>query len=142
MSQGKTASAPYTIKNGVYPVVRFGVVRSPHSMESSSSTQCVLDSFKDRTNLGLMPLMIRPCSLDLTVSLRVIDRSIIELNAHVAAPKFYHVGCKVRAIIGDDAVGNAITVYNPGYKVYHWSGFGRFNWFGFYPFGEFIHHDQ
>ena len=47
-------------KNDVYPVVRFGVVRSPHSMESSSSTQCVLDSFKDRTNLGLMPLMIRP----------------------------------------------------------------------------------
>ena len=32
----------------------------PQSTESSSSTQCVLDSFKDRTNLGLMPLMIRP----------------------------------------------------------------------------------
>ena len=22
------------------------------------------------------------------------------------------------------------------------SGFGRFNWFGFYPLGEFVHHDQ
>ena len=29
MSQGNTASAPYTIKNGVNPVVRFDVVRSP-----------------------------------------------------------------------------------------------------------------
>ena len=49
-----------TIKNGVNPIVRFGVVRSPQSTESSSSTQCVLDSLRDRTNLGLMPLMIRP----------------------------------------------------------------------------------
>ena len=78
----------------------------------------------------------------MTVSLRMIDRSIIELNAHVAAPKFHLVGCKVRAIVSDDAVGDAITVYNPGYEVYHWSGFGRFNWFGLYPFGEFIYHDQ
>ena len=44
----------------VYPIVRFALVRSPHSTESSSSTQCVFDSFKDRTNLGLMPLMTRP----------------------------------------------------------------------------------
>ena len=31
----------------------------PQSTESSSSTQCVLDSFRDRTSLGLMPLMIQ-----------------------------------------------------------------------------------
>ena len=60
MSQGKTASAPYTIKNGVNPVVRLGVVRSPQSMESSSSTHCVSDLVSDRTSLGLMPLIIRP----------------------------------------------------------------------------------
>ena len=60
MSQGKTASAPYTMKNGVYPVVRFGVVWIPHSTESSSSSQRVPDSVKERTNLGLMPLIIRP----------------------------------------------------------------------------------
>ena len=47
-------------KNGVYPVLRFGVVRGPQSTESSSSTQCVSDSVKERTNLGLVPLMIRP----------------------------------------------------------------------------------
>ena len=63
----------------------------------------------------------------MTVCLGVIDRGVIELDAHVAAPKFYLVGCKVRAIISDDAVGDAITVYNPRYGVYHWSGFGRFN---------------
>ena len=78
----------------------------------------------------------------MTVSFRVIDRSIIELDAHVAAPKFYLVGCKVRAVVSDDAVGDAITVYNPGYEVYHRSGFSRFDRFGFYSFGEFIHHDQ
>ena len=105
MSQGRTASALYTIKNGVYPVVRFGVVRSPHSTESSSSTQCVIDSFKDHTNGFDAAHEKTICSLDLTVSLRVIDRSVIELDAHVAAPKFYLVGCKVRAVIGDDAVG-------------------------------------
>ena len=140
MSQGKTASAPHTIKNGVYPVVRFGVVRSPQSTESSSSTQCVLDSLRDRTNLGLMPLMMRP--FDPTVSLWVIDGSIIELDAHVFAPEFYLVGRKVRAVIRDDAVGDAIMVYNPRYAVYHWSRFGYFNRLGLYPFGEFIHHDQ
>ena len=47
-------------KNGVNPVVRLGVVRSPQSTESSSSTQCVLDFVRDRTSLGLMPLIMRP----------------------------------------------------------------------------------
>ena len=47
-------------KNGVNPVVRLGVVRSPQSTESSSSTQCVSDFVSDRTSLGLMPLIIRP----------------------------------------------------------------------------------
>ena len=105
MSQGSTASAPYIIKKGVYPV---GMVRSPQSTESSSSTQCVLDSLRDCTNLGLMPL----------------------------------IGHKVHAVISDDTVGDAVTVYNPGYKVYHRSEFGRLNRLGFYPFGELIHHDQ
>ena len=39
-------------------------------------------------------------------------------------------------------MGDTLAVYDPRYKVYHWSGFGHFNWFGFYPFGEFIDHDQ
>ena len=47
-------------KNGVYPVVQFGVVRSPQSTELSSSTQCVSDFVRDRTSLGLMLLIIRP----------------------------------------------------------------------------------
>ena len=47
-------------KNGVNPVVQLGVVRSPQSTESSSSTQCVSDFVSDRTSLGLMPLIIRP----------------------------------------------------------------------------------
>ena len=79
---------------------------------------------------------------DLAVSLWVIDGSIIELDAHVFAPEFYLIGRKVRAIISDDVVGDAITVYNPGYEVYHRSGFGRLSRLGFYPFGELIHHDQ
>ena len=79
---------------------------------------------------------------DLTVSLWVIDGSIIELDAHVFAPEFYLVGYEVRAVISDDAVGDAVTVYNPGYKVYHMSGFGRLDGLGFYPYGELIHHDQ
>ena len=78
----------------------------------------------------------------MTVSLRVIDRSIIELDAHVAAPKFYLVGYKVRVAVSDDVVGDAITVYDPRYEVYHWSRFSCFNRLGLYPFGEFIHHDQ
>ena len=72
----------------------------------------------------------------------MIDKGIIDLNAHVATPSFHLVVFEVGAVISDDAVGDAITVYNPGYEVYHWSGFGRFNWFGLYPFGEFIYHEQ
>ena len=82
------------------------------------------------------------CTFDLTVSLWVIDGSIIELDAHVFAPEFYLIGRKICAVIGDDVVGDAITVYDPGYKVYHRSGFGRLNKLSFYPFGELIHHDQ
>ena len=74
MSQGRTASARYTIKNGVNPVVRFGVVRSPQSTELSSSTQYVLDSLRDRTSLGFDAAHDETVgSLDLTVSLWVID---------------------------------------------------------------------
>ena len=49
----------------------------------------------------------------------MIDRSIIELDAHVAAPEFYLVVREVRAVVSDDAMGDAITVYNPGKEVYH-----------------------
>ena len=79
---------------------------------------------------------------DLAFSLWVIDGSIIELDAHVFAPEFYLVGRKVRVIISDDVVGDAVTVYNPGYEVYHRSGFGRLYRLGLYPFGEFVNHDQ
>ena len=72
----------------------------------------------------------------------MIDGSIIELDAHVFALEFYLVGREVRAIISDDAVGDAVTVYNPGNEIYHRSGFGCFHRFSLYPFGEFIHHDQ
>ena len=57
-------------------------------------------------------------------------------------PEFDLVGRKVRAVISDDAVRDAIAVYHPGYEVYHRSEFDRFNRLGFYPFGEFVHHDQ
>ena len=72
----------------------------------------------------------------------MIDRSVIELNAQISTLSFHVIGCEIGAIIGDDAVWNTITVNNTGYEVYHSSGFGHFNWFGLYPLGEFIHHDQ
>ena len=74
--------------------------------------------------------------------LGVIDRGVVELNAHFATPGFHFLGYKIRAVVGDDTVGDTVTVYNLRYEVYYWSGFGRFNWFGFYPFGELVHHDQ
>ena len=61
---------------------------------------------------------------DLAVRLWVIDGSIVELDAHVFAPEFYLVDREVRAVVSDDVVGDAITVYNPRYEVYHQSGFG------------------
>ena len=33
-------------------------------------------------------------------------------------------------------------MYDPGYQVYYWSEFGRFDWFGFYPFGELVDNIQ
>ena len=64
----------------------------------------------------------------------MIDRGVVELDAHFAAPSFYFIGCEIGAIISDDAVGDTVLVYDPGYEVYYWSGFGRFDWFGFYSF--------
>ena len=72
----------------------------------------------------------------------VIERGVVELNAQFAAPGFYLLGCKIQAIVDDDTVWDTVAVYNLRYELYHWSRFGRFNWLGFYPFGEFIHHDQ
>ena len=79
---------------------------------------------------------------NLTICLRVIYGGVIELNAQISAPVFHLIGCEIGAVIGDDAMWDTITVYNAGYKVYYWSGFGRFHWFGFYPFGELVNHDQ
>ena len=72
----------------------------------------------------------------------VIDGGVIKFNAQINTPGFHLIGCEIGVVIGDDAVWNTITVHNIGYLVYHWSGFGRFNWFGLYPLSEFIHHDQ
>ena len=82
------------------------------------------------------------CMFDLAVSLWVIDGSIIELDAHIFAPEFNLVGREICAVVSDDAVGDAKTVYYPGCEVYHRSEFCRFNRLGFNPFGEFVHHDQ
>ena len=73
----------------------------------------------------------------LTICLWVIDRGVIELDAQIGAPGFYFVGYEVRAVIGDGAVWDTIMVYDTGYKIYHWSGFGPFNWLGLYPLSEF-----
>ena len=67
---------------------------------------------------------------------------LIKLDAQVGAPSFHLIGCKVRAIVSNNTMWDTVTVHNPLYEVYHWSGFGHFNWFGFYPFGELVHHDQ
>ena len=71
-----------------------------------------------------------------------IDGGVIELNAQITEPGFHLIGCEIGAVIGYDAVGNTVTVHNTRYELYNWSGFGRFNWFGLYPFSEFIHHEQ
>ena len=55
---------------------------------------------------------------------------MVELDAHIFAPEFNLVGREVRAVVSDDAVGDAITVYYPGYEVYHGSEFCRFNRLG------------
>ena len=43
----------------------------------------------------------------------MIDGSIVELDAHVFALEFNLVGREVRAIISDDAMGDAVMVYYP-----------------------------
>ena len=52
---GKTASAPYTMKNGVYPVERFGVVLKPHKTCVISSIQQPGVFFNGSSNRALMP---------------------------------------------------------------------------------------
>ena len=81
------------------------------------------------------------CLFDLTVCLWVIDGGIIELNAQVNTPGFHFIGCKIGAVIGDDVVWDTIMVHDTGYKVYHWSSFSRFDWFGFYPLSELVDHN-
>ena len=39
---------------------------------------------------------------------------------------FYLIGCEVRVVVSNNVVPDTVTVYDTGYKVYHWSGFGHF----------------
>jgi hypothetical protein len=45
-SEGRTASAPYTMKKGVSPVARMGEIRLPHSAHGSSSIHFLPFFFK------------------------------------------------------------------------------------------------
>ena len=67
---------------------------------------------------------------------------IVEFNAQLSALGFHLSSYEVRAIISDDTVRDTITVDCAGYKIDHSSGLSCFVWFVFYPFSEFIHHDQ
>src|SRR4051812_47262436 len=69
MSAGSTASAPYTRKNGVYPVDLFGVVLRLHSTAGSSSIQHPADLCSGLTSRGFIPdntspLDLSTCPLD------------------------------------------------------------------------------
>ena len=73
--------------------------------------------------------------------MRVIDRSIIELDAHVAAPQFYLVGCKVRAVVGDDAVGNPEAAHETLDELDCGASWDSADGFHFCPLGEFVDGD-
>src|SRR5215216_7774419 len=69
MSAGNTASAPYTRKNGVYPVDRFGVVLKLHSTAGSSSIQHPADLCSGSMSRGFIldntnPLDLSTCTFD------------------------------------------------------------------------------
>ena len=59
-SKGKTASTPYTIKNGMQFIDLFGVVRRLHSIEGRSSTQCPAALSSRVCGLILIPFITRP----------------------------------------------------------------------------------
>ena len=60
---GRTASAPYTIKNGVNLVDLLGVVRKLHNTDVSSSAQAPAARRSGASRRGLIPLRIRPFAL-------------------------------------------------------------------------------
>jgi hypothetical protein len=59
-SCGSTASAPYTMKKGVYWVAVFGVVRRLHSTAGSSSTQLPAACSSGARSRFLIPPHTRP----------------------------------------------------------------------------------
>ena len=64
------------------------------------------------------------CSFDLSFSLRVINRCVIELDAHLCAPVFDLLGREIGSVISYYTVRDTITVYHAGYEVDYWSGLG------------------
>ena len=62
-SAGMIAYEPYTRKNGVNPVERFGVVIKLHKTAGSSSTHDPGALWSGSTNRGLMPDRMRPFAL-------------------------------------------------------------------------------
>ena len=79
---------------------------------------------------------------DLAIFLRVVYRCIVGFSAQLNAPGFHPISCKIGDIISDDTVRDTLTVDYTRYEVYNWSGFGRFDWFGFYPLSELVDHDR
>src|SRR3954452_24586139 len=59
MSEGSTASAPYTRKNGVNPVDLFGVVRKLHKTEGNSSAQAPAARRSGASRRALIPPSMR-----------------------------------------------------------------------------------
>ena len=121
------------MKKGVYPVVRLGVVPQANAYLTLQGAH--QSGFNAAHYQAIGPF-------NLTVSLRMVDGCIVELNAQVSTPVFHLISCKIGAIISYDAVRDAIMVYHAGYKVDHWPCFSRFYWFGLYPFSEFIYDHQ
>src|SRR5204863_6634647 len=97
---GRTASAPYTRKNGVSPVARLhrrellGPLPSP-PMESVERPH-----FEAVEYGGV-------CTLVLIVTLGVRWRCIADLGAHLLTKLDKGRACELRAVVGDDAVGDA-----------------------------------
>src|SRR4051812_9330259 len=103
-SCGSTASAPYTMKKGVYWVAVFGVVRRLHNTAGSSSTQLPAACSSGARSCFFSPPHTRPFAFSTWPLDCGCTTCIVDFDAQLFTKVLEFCCCEVCTIIRDDVV--------------------------------------
>jgi hypothetical protein len=130
------------MKNGVYPVDRFGVVLMLHNTDGSSSSQHPGVFSSGSISLGLIRKHECVCSFHLPISLRMRHGAHIQPNVVIITEPLKLSLSKVRSVISYDAVRVTIPEDDIFQELDSSVSIAFSDRFNLEPLGKFIDHHQ